>query len=344
MKTNWQHQTGEEPGRREHHPEWCLASSQPGESSMKVCLRRCAAIGIAATLSLSWQSSARADIFVVSASEPAGHSEVFRLEERSGAVINRWVVGSETVNGIVVSMLGDVYVAGNTMGAGEVIRFSPAGEQLGGFSSSEYTLPSGLVFGSDGSLYALSTLVTEKGNFGQVLRFDPSGRYLRAFIPAQANTAGQFVDMAFAQGGDLLVLDYERGVLRFDGNSGLFMKVLVPAGDDLATPTGLAVGPDGNLYVSSRDANVVIRYDGTTGNYVDTFVSPGAQALNGPMGLTFGNDGNLYVASCYDHRVVRFDGKTGELKGVLVSQEQGLHFPTRLATGAVPFLMAAPTR
>ena len=72
-----------------------------------------------------------------------------------------------------------------------------------------------------------------------------------------------------------------------------------------------------------------------------SFVSPGTQALNGPMGLTFGNDGNLYVASCYDHRVVRFDGSTGELKGVL--GEQGLHFPTRLATGAVPFLMAAPT-
>jgi len=257
--------------------------------------------------------------------------------------MERWTVGSEMVSGIAISVLGDVYVAGNTGGNGEIIRFSPIGDQLGGFSSSEYSLPSGLVFGPDGNFYALSSLATEKGNFGQVLRFDHSGRYLNAFIPAGANTAGQFVDLAFRDDGTLFVLNYERGVLRFDGHSGQFMGVFIPAGDDLVTPSGLAAGPDGNLYVSSRDANVVLRYDGISGKYVDTFVSPGTQALNGPMGLTFGNDGNLYVASCYDHRVVRFDGSTGELKGVLVSQEQGLHFPTRLTTGAVPFLMAAPT-
>jgi DNA-binding beta-propeller fold protein YncE len=121
-----------------------------------------------------------------------------------------------------------------------------------------------------------------------------------------------------------------------------FKGVFVPTGDDLVTPTGIAVGPDGNLYVSSREANVVLRFDGNTGGYMDTFVSPGSQALNGPMGLAFGSDGNLYVTSCYDHRLVRFNGKTGDFAGVVVSQDQGMQFPTRVTTGGVPFLMAVP--
>jgi len=158
--------------------------------NMKVCMRRSLAIAMAATVGVFFQGQAAADIFAVSASEPAGHSEVFRLDERSGVVIERWTVGSETVNGIAVSMLGDVYVAGNTLGSGVVFRFSPTGDLLGQLGGDDYSMPSAVVFGPQGDLYALSSLITEKGTFGQVLRFDSSARHLKCFIPAQPNTAG----------------------------------------------------------------------------------------------------------------------------------------------------------
>ncbi|MDB6032295.1 MAG: exported protein of unknown function [Verrucomicrobiales bacterium] len=300
--------------------------------------------GFAAVLGLLLlgQPSVKADLFVLSTSEPAGHGEVFRLDERSGKVLNRWTVGTESVHGIAVSLLGDVYVAGDTLGMGEMVRFKATGEQLGGFSSKEFTAPAAMARGLDGNLYSLSALPTGAGTFGQVVRFDHSGKFMNVFVPARNDTGRQFVDLAFRGEDSLFVVDYKRGVLRFDGQSGEFKGVFVPTGDDLVTPTGIAVGLDGNLYVSSRDANVVIKFDGKNGSYLDTFVSPGSQALNGPMGLAFGSDGNLYVTSCYDNRLVRFNGKTGDFAGVVASEDQGLHFPTRVTTGSVPFLMAAP--
>ena len=39
----------------------------------------------------------------------------------------------------------------------------------------------------------------------------------------------------------------------------------------------------------------VLRYNGTTGAFIDAFVSSGSGGLDMPSGLTFGPDGNLYV-------------------------------------------------
>src|SRR5215831_6517134 len=49
------------------------------------------------------------------------------------------------------------------------------------------------------------------------------------------------------------------------------------------------------LFVSNLATNVVLRFNGQTGTFVDTFVSGGGLAQPGP--LTFGPDENLYVAS-----------------------------------------------
>jgi len=51
----------------------------------------------------------------------------------------------------------------------------------------------------------------------------------------------------------------------------------------LHPPPGL--GPDGNLYVTSR-SNAVLRYDGKTGAFLDVFASGGG--LEDPAGLVFG--------------------------------------------------------
>lgn len=78
-------------------------------------------------------------------------------------------------------------------------------------------------------------------------------------------------------------------------------------------PAGLAFGPDGDLFVSSRITGQVLRYDGTTGAPVGVFATPSG---NGPEGLTFGPDGDLYVANSTTKNVLRFDGDTGAALGV----------------------------
>jgi hypothetical protein len=65
----------------------------------------------------------------------------------------------------------------------------------------------------------------------------------------------------------------------------------------LSAPQGITLGSDGNAYVAGNNG-AVLRYNGTTGAYINTFVSQGSGGLGfsgTQAGLAFGPDGNLYV-------------------------------------------------
>jgi sugar lactone lactonase YvrE len=79
----------------------------------------------------------------------------------------------------------------------------------------------------------------------------------------------------------------------------------------LANAFNLTFGPDGNLYVAEFSPAHIRRYNGTSGAYIDEFVTPGAGGLTGAAGLAFGPDGNLYVASYFQDRILRYNGTTG---------------------------------
>jgi len=131
-------------------------------------------------------------------------------------------------------------------------------------------------------------------------------------------------------------------ILRFDGATLAPMGVFV--GDDpltpadetggLVAPTGAVFGPDGHLYVADFAGDDVLRYDGTTGAFLGTFVvagTGGASAINGPdAGLVFGPDGDLYVPGFDSNNVVRFDGATGAFEAVVMRASQGLSNPRSL--------------
>jgi len=55
----------------------------------------------------------------------------------------------------------------------------------------------------------------------------------------------------------------------------------------LSFPRDLLFGPDGNLYVGSFGSGDVLRYNGTSGAFIDTFVKAGSSDLGGPTFLTF---------------------------------------------------------
>ncbi|MBK9303707.1 MAG: T9SS type A sorting domain-containing protein [bacterium] len=95
----------------------------------------------------------------------------------------------------------------------------------------------------------------------------------------------------------------------------------------------LDCGPDGNLYVSSQNADAVLRFDGSTGASLGTFVPGGSGGLNIPVGLGFGPDGNLYVVSNATNEVLRYDGATGAFMGAFVPAGNGLNSPTGLTFG-----------
>src|SRR5262245_11677339 len=73
--------------------------------------------------------------------------------------------------------------------------------------------------------------------------------------------------------GDALSLsvtsDAPKEVLAFDREDGALERKFARHGG-LIEPEGIAFGPDGNLYVSSR-SDEVLRYDGTKGKFIDVF-------------------------------------------------------------------------
>ncbi|MEX2141597.1 MAG: Calx-beta domain-containing protein [Pirellulales bacterium] len=95
----------------------------------------------------------------------------------------------------------------------------------------------------------------------------------------------------------------EMEILRYDGQTGAFLNVFVPAGSGgLIDVIDFVFTPDGSLYVTSFLGNNVLRYDGITGAYLDTVAS----GLSGPAGLTVGDDGSLFV-TCSSNEVLRYN-------------------------------------
>ena len=113
---------------------------------------------------------------------------------------------------------------------------------------------------------------------------------------------------------ELLVANYlAAAVPELDGNTGDALRSFFdPA---LTFPLGVAVGPDGLLYTTALSTNLVVRFDLTTGLYVDTFVPSGSGGLTSPTGIDFANNGDLLVASLGTNSVKRYDATSGAYLG-----------------------------
>jgi hypothetical protein len=120
------------------------------------------------------------------------------------------------------------------------------------------------------------------------------------------------------------------------------VSTFVPANyGGLLNVHGLTFGPDGHLYVADASGHQILRYDGSTGTFLGTFVSPG-QGLIAPSDLLFGPDRtgdlhpDLYVSSNGSDQVLMFDGANPNTPlGVLVQAGSGGGFtaPTDMAFG-----------
>ncbi len=58
-------------------------------------------------------------------------------------------------------------------------------------------------------------------------------------------------------------------------------------------------------------SNTVVRYNASTGAFVDVFVSAGSGGLDAPTGIAFGKDGSLLVSSYNTDSIKRYDATTG---------------------------------
>jgi streptogramin lyase len=200
---------------------------------------------------------------------------------------------------------------------------SSAGASTGGSSSSSST-DDGESSSTGAPVDSGLELLVCSFSADAVHRFDlDDGSYLGDLGPTEALDGA--LGIVVGPDGDIYVASEESNqVLRFSGSDGSFVAAFVT--DDPRTPddetSGLAgpgavlFGADGALYVSSFDSDAILRYDGSTGAFVDLFVPSGAGGLNGPdAGMVFGPDGALYVPGYYSDSIPRFDGRSGEPLG-----------------------------
>ena len=252
--------------------------------------------------------------------------------------------GLSSPRDLVLGPDGDVYVASS--GSNSVIRYTPAGQLLGTFvaaGSGGLSSSFGLAFGPDGNLYVGSegTNAVYEYNGG-------TGAFLTTFVSAGSGGLNDPKGLVFGQDGNLYVSSHlSNSILRYEGPTdpapgsplpatGQSGATFVAAGSgSLAGPKELLFGPDGALYVSSGVSYfAVLRFDATTGNFLNTYVAPGAGGLQNPTGLAFDQDGRLYVADLGSNAIHRYDSLGNYLDDPVTSSASSLQAPVGMTFDA----------
>jgi glucose/arabinose dehydrogenase len=231
---------------------------------------------------------------------PDGHlyvssfDTILRYDGLTGAFRDIFVEDARIVD-LLFGPDGHLYVADNSFDGGILRYDGRTGAFLNTFvsnGSGGLFDPRGLVFGPDGHLYVSSSTFSSDA----ILRYDGrTGAFLNTFVPAESGGLLSPSGLMFGPDGHLYVIDALDTILRYDGVRGVPLPasgqsgaVFVSRGSGgLRSPRGLVFGPDNQLYVSSADNSAILRYEGRTGAFLNTFVLPGSGGLLSPAGLVF---------------------------------------------------------
>lgn len=231
---------------------------------------------------------------------------------------------------------GNLYVSSSRVG--EILRYGGnTGEYIDLFT--EQYGPNNLAFGPDGNLYTsnyynneilrldgttgafVDTFVVTNTRFRRLesITFGPDGHlYIggeNGSILRYDGSTGEFIDTFVVFGGPFVFgpqnkvyVSDRKKVLRYNSTTRRYIDVFIDEGSgNLDDAKILAFGPDNNLYILDDDGRNILRFNGVSGAFIDTYISS-----SGDVGdFVFGPDGDLYLTSVDTHEVLRFREATG---------------------------------
>lgn len=183
-------------------------------------------------------------------------------------------------------------------------------------SLGEFAGPTGICCGPDGSIYIC-------GCFNDaVVVYQPDGKYLREMDGTFNDPSGVAVS---ADGSLVYVADkFHVSVFTSDGKFSHYL-----GGTDSITPCGVAVGPDGNIYVSDYSSRCVQVYS-PSGQHVRQIgrapSTPQVVELVSPVNVAVSSRGLVYIADTNTDRVQVFNAT-----GTFLYNVTGLAKPSGVA-------------
>jgi WD40 repeat protein len=213
------------------------------------------------------------------------------------------------VQGMDLGANNDLYVLIGSNSGNRILMYDPYSLTLLGTlvdttQSASLDNPIGIGFGPDGNLY-----VADDEN-DRIAEFNgTTGNYLGTF----ASGGGLVRPQHFVfSGGNLYVsAGSTPDIIEYNGTTGAYEQTFVSDSHGLTWASGLAFGPDGDVYLAGNTSNTIDRFT-ASGNFISTISGSG---LASPTDITFGPDGLLYVAGVGSSggSVKAFDPVTGAL-------------------------------
>jgi len=169
-----------------------------------------------------------------------------------------------------------------------------------------------LLGGPDGNVYV--TIFSYSDAF-EILKVDPNSGVATQFVDGRGY--GDLRGMDFGPNGNLFVAAPSEGkILEFNGITGQYEGDFVSG---IAAPIDLSFSQDGSSMFVARghhqisSPSSILRYDGTTGTFIDTFAT---DQIDTPQNVLVGPEGDVYVTNQWTdgQPLVAFDGVTGDIK------------------------------
>jgi sugar lactone lactonase YvrE len=210
------------------------------------------------------------------------------------------------VSDVAIAADGTIYAA--DWGSNAVYAFSPGGDLLtswgqAGTGDGEFGdfSPDGIAVCPDGTVYVADTNVdASEEDYERVQIFDGDGVYLGQWSISEVSPNYSFSGMDCGPDGNVYMVGFiGNSVLVFDSSGNLIDEL----GEDalsFTAPNGLAVGPDGGIYVGTwNEGLVVLDADGnlvtTWGENVEDEGARVAGQLYYPDGVAVDADGGVYL-------------------------------------------------